>query len=282
MQHEDEAAVKRSVEDARRIIEKDSQVLKTLVNIKSFVKDGYSHKNSLGERLLTHFKQKDNDSLPLHWVAYIGIDDMVKLFLDLYPRGSSEKTGFGALPIVYAAYQGFADISRMLLAYFPDAASRQNKCGHLPIHTAAGNGHVNTVRVLLQIYPFGASVPTKRGDLALHLAARYGHVQVIHVLLESYPHGITLQNNSGRLPLGMAVEGGHVEPTNALLEAYPEAASICLGPTVYISRRCRLRRILCWWRKKSKKQSGSQKKYGRLPLYSAAFLGYLDIIKVLL
>lgn len=281
--NEDEAATKKSVADARHIVKKEPELLTTLNNIKSFLKDGYSHKNSDGERLLTHFRQKGNDSLPLHWVTYLGIDDMVKLFLDKYPRGSSTKTGFGALPIVYAVYQGFADISRMLLTYYPDAASLQNKCGHLPIHTAAGNGHVNTVRVLLQIYPIGASISTKRGDLALHLAARYGHADVIHVLLESYPVAITIQNKSGRLPLAMAVESGHVEPTNALLEAYPEAASICLGPSIIKSRRSRLKRIRCWWRRKTRKQQSQiQKRYGRLPLYCAALRGHLDIIKILL
>jgi len=93
------------------------------------------------------------------------------------------KDNIGWTPLHFAAYHGITDIVRLLLEHGADINARDAD-GLTPLHIAAALGHVDAVRLLLRK---GADPGARdnRGRTPLDLAREGGHAEAIRIIEES-------------------------------------------------------------------------------------------------
>jgi len=96
-------------------------------------------------------------NLALHFTAWKkGPLDSLKLLLQVFPNGATQKNNHGNLPLHYAAhYNAPIEVVEALYNAYPDAARQKNNDANTPLDLAVADGASNNVVALLQ----GKSVP---------------------------------------------------------------------------------------------------------------------------
>ncbi|KZV62658.1 ankyrin repeat protein, partial [Peniophora sp. CONT] len=100
-----------------------------------------------------------NGEAPLHWAAYNGYPDAVRVLLE-YPaigKGPSEvsvhrcqsRGRYGWTALHNAAYQGHVEVSRLLLSYGATIDDTDDN-GDTPLQLAEREGHLDVVRILVE------------------------------------------------------------------------------------------------------------------------------------
>jgi ankyrin len=184
-------------------------------------------------------KKKVAGKTLLHWAAKAGKIDVLRLLLDCWPDGISEKNRMlENTPLHLAAERGHTEMVGLLVERWPEGVREKNKWGYTPLHLAAERGHTDAVRLLVERWPEGMRAKTKvvghlpphiynmplsvHGDTPLHSAARKGHHGVMRVLVEAWPEGIREKNAHGNTPLHLAAQGGKTGVVRLLVESSPE------------------------------------------------------------
>lgn len=163
-----------------------------------------------------------NRSAPLHYAAFRGHEDIVRLFLDA--RAELERRMLGGDTAMHqAAWQGHPGVIELLLSRRANINSAKDD-GETPLFLAAYRGHVSVCRRLLEHLaadgPGGVDVTNKAGLTALHSAASgaAGCEEVVRLLLDARadPQG---GGEAEEAPLHRAAQAGALAVVEALAEA---------------------------------------------------------------
>ena len=112
---------------------------------------------------------------PLHYAAYFGSLEVVKLFLEnnnislAYKR---DKQGMSALHI--SAKKGHCDVMSAIIQKFPFTCELLDNKGRTALHHAVESGSTNAVKILLSSLAFQDLINEQendKGNTAMHLAA---------------------------------------------------------------------------------------------------------------
>ncbi|MCC6003801.1 MAG: ankyrin repeat domain-containing protein [Thermofilum sp.] len=173
-------------------------------------------------------KYGDSDLTPLHWAAFLGHVDVVRLLLE-HGAEVNARNKYGETPLHRAAAYGRADAARLLLEHGADVNAR-DEYGWTPLHVAALQGRADVARLLLEhgadvnVRTTGAIVfvedftkSTYSGVTPLHLAAYGGHAEIARLLLERGADP-SIRDKDGRTPLDVARERGYEEVVRVIEE----------------------------------------------------------------
>lgn len=177
--------------------------------------------------------EDEDGSLPLFHAA--GCNDTSTTFeflLSSYPQALLKCDNFGCGPVHYAAFAGTIDTLRIILDQDPTTAQSAEGNGALALHDAVMNkrGHdmqLSLVNLLLAAHPLAVRHRDHIGVLPLHNAARCADIHVLKALLIAFSSAAYIADNEGLLPLHHYSErpdkAAQQEVQAALLQANPLA-----------------------------------------------------------
>ncbi|KAF3951424.1 hypothetical protein CMV_022919 [Castanea mollissima] len=112
--------------------------------------------------------------------------DFVRKMLDKFPNAIMKADDFGRTPLHYAAYFGnfevvklFLENNNISLAYERDIQ------GMSALHISAMKGHCDVMSAIIEKFPYTCELLDNRGRTALHLAAESGRTNAVNILLSS-------------------------------------------------------------------------------------------------
>jgi hypothetical protein len=154
----------------------------------------------------TSEKQLGSPVNDIHTAVEQGDLNTVTSLLEHTPEVVFRKDNENRTPLHYAAYQGHTELVKLLLAKGAEVNAKDN-AGRTPLHSAAGRGHTGSVELLLAN---GAEVNAKAsGDLTtLHYAAAFGRVDAVKVLLANGAD-VNAKDEHGWTPRNLAKGEGH-------------------------------------------------------------------------
>jgi ankyrin repeat protein len=160
---------------------------------------------------------------PLHYAAYCGLNDVVKVLSIEHPEDVHSQTfDYEATPLHLASQEGHVKVTRMLIERGSNTAAH-NTHDETPLHGASEGGHVEVARLLVE-HGAEPTTRTKDGETPLHLASKRGHADVARLLVENGAE-LAARTKDEETPLHGASEGGHVELTWLLIEHGADVAA---------------------------------------------------------
>ncbi|KAL5547347.1 hypothetical protein UlMin_007034 [Ulmus minor] len=136
---------------------------------------------------------------PLHYAAYIGNRDVVKLFLETNSSLTYTKNKEGMSPLHIAAQRGCIGVIETLIQKCPDVSELLDDKDQTALHVAVANGNMSVVRRFLCMMPFNDLLndPNKDGNTCLHVAALQGYEEIVLGLLDDRRVDQAAINNLG-------------------------------------------------------------------------------------
>ena len=114
----------------------EEELAKKLKKIHKCLEKAYSKKYSL-------------EDCPIHWAAYYGHVDAIKVLISLFNKNSNNPNEFGMTPIHMAAINGHAAVIKLLIPNIEyDEEYYHKNRQRSPIYYAAMNGHINVIKIL--------------------------------------------------------------------------------------------------------------------------------------
>ena len=95
-------------------------------------------------------KKYSLEDCPIHWAAYYGHVDAIKVLISLFNKNANNPNEFGMTPIHMAAINGHAAVIKLLIPnidYDEEYCTGGNRQWS-PIYYAAMNGHINVIKIL--------------------------------------------------------------------------------------------------------------------------------------
>lgn len=213
--------------------------------------------------------------------ARSGDEEIVKLLMESYVNAdfADDEGQFGP-PFLIAVQYGGVGIVKLLLEY----ATRQNlltKYGQTALFRAAEYGRVEIIELLLEehvAYDFRYEL----GYTPLFIAAKNGHMGVVNLLLGKNAARNT-KDDLGYTPLLRALKDNNVKMAGLLLEKHIEEDSAddsqqLLLAAAQIGHIKGVKSLL----QKLSSIREIRDKYGRTPLYIAAYKGHVEVVELLL
>jgi ankyrin repeat protein len=144
---------------------------------------------------------------PLHLA--VADTDFEASFVETLIGMNSEAVGTpdyqGSIPLHYALRHGASlDVVKLLLNLHPKGKYITDKLGNLPLHVACRHGaSLEVVKIFVEDDEMSeqALVTDGQGELPLHKACRGGHVSLVLFLMEKHLSSIRLKNSAGMLPV---------------------------------------------------------------------------------
>ena len=101
------------------------------------------------------------EDCPIHWAAYYGHVDAIRVLISLFKKNSNHRNEFGMTPIHMAAINGHAAVIKLLIQnidYDEEYCTGGNRQWS-PIYYAAMNGHINVIKILAPLTEYMKNVP---------------------------------------------------------------------------------------------------------------------------
>ncbi|KAL5546521.1 hypothetical protein UlMin_006208 [Ulmus minor] len=106
-----------------------------------------------------------------------------KVLKKIGPEILEEKDKFGWTPLHYAAYIGNKEVVKLFLETNSSLAYIKNKEGMSALHISAQKGCIGVIKILMQKCPNVCELLDNKDQTALHVAARYSNLDVLRTLL---------------------------------------------------------------------------------------------------
>eukprot|EP00045_Choanoeca_perplexa_P012537 m.137216 g.137216 ORF g.137216 m.137216 type:complete len:678 (+) comp16047_c0_seq1:270-2303(+) len=220
----------------------------------------------------------------LHYAAYLGSVDCMKLLVSVWPQGLTSRDtdkARGGLPVHYAAWGGRSEMVSYLLSQ-GNTLQEKDLVGNTPLLYAIFGGHLDLVK---HLHSQGSSLAERntKGHSAIIQAACGGHIPVIEYLLARGSQ-VDERDNIGNTCLLFAAWGGHLELVQWLLD---RGASLTdqsnTGHTVLLSAaNSGALHVVKWLLEVAKLDPSSRNRNGDTCLLLAAFGGHCELLKWLL
>ena len=110
-------------------------------------------------------KKYNIEDCPIHWAAYYGHVDAIRVLISLFKKNSNNRNEFGMTPIHMAAINGHAAVIKLLIPNidYDEEYFRGRKCQWSPIYYAAMNGHINVIKILAPLTEYLNHKESKNG-----------------------------------------------------------------------------------------------------------------------
>ena len=106
--------------------------------------------------------------------------------LDKFPNAIIKADDFGWTPLHYAAYFGNFEVVKLFLENKNiSLAYERDKQGMSALHISAKKGHHDVMSAIIEKFPYTCELLDNRGRTALHLAAESGRTNAVKKLLSS-------------------------------------------------------------------------------------------------
>ncbi|KAK7825023.1 ankyrin repeat-containing protein [Quercus suber] len=110
----------------------------------------------------------------------------VRKMLDKFPNAIMKADDFGWTPLHYAAYFGNFEVVKLFLENNNiSLASKRDIQGMSALHISAREGHCDVMSAIIETFPYTCELLDNRGRTALHLAAESGRTKAVKILLSS-------------------------------------------------------------------------------------------------
>ncbi|XP_048585128.1 neurogenic locus notch homolog protein 1 isoform X2 [Nematostella vectensis] len=166
--------------------------------------------------------------LPLHAATYYSSGRTVGLLLQHLPSDHINKQdGEGMTALHWAAYHGRAEHVKLLIDHDAEIVARDTE-GKTALHWAAQNGSVSCCQVILNTSSGQHLLNGKdfSGKTPLHYAAAAGHLSALQELLNERFVSVDSKDNENRVSLHWAAATGHARCVAALLRAGSDKDSV--------------------------------------------------------
>ncbi|XP_014679678.1 PREDICTED: putative ankyrin repeat protein RF_0381 [Priapulus caudatus] len=218
----------------------------------------------------------------LHHAARSGQLDIVRLLLEAGADPNVAATDIRVTPLMWAAWEGAEAVVRMLLSHGADA-NAANCCGQTSLRHAAHYGQLDTMLLLLEAGADPNVAETENGKTPLMEAARKGKEAVVQMLL-SHGADANAADSYGETSLHHAAHYGQLHIMLLLLEAGadPNVAETQSGktPLMKVMRECEEAAVQMLLSHGANANAADS--HGETSLHHAAYLGQLDIVRLLL
>ncbi|KAL0014351.1 hypothetical protein SO802_001420 [Lithocarpus litseifolius] len=110
----------------------------------------------------------------------------VRKMLNKFPNAIMKADDFGWTPLHYAAYFGNLEVVKLFLENNNiSPAYKRDIQGMSALHISAMEGHCDVMSKIIDKFPFTCELLDNRGRTALHLAAESGRTKAVKILLSS-------------------------------------------------------------------------------------------------
>jgi hypothetical protein len=152
--------------------------------------------------IMMNVKLGERGFTQLHFCASKGLTTSVKRLLSIRNINVNVKDVNGSTPLHYVAWKGHIEIVRLLLQNGAEVNMKSDG-GSTPLRLAAIQGHVDILHLLVKN---GADLEAQDNDgmRALHYATFTGHLLFIQELISRYHVDINARENNGRTALSWA------------------------------------------------------------------------------
>ncbi len=124
-----------------------------------------------------NFKDRNGQTM-LHWAAYKGHLDIVRLLLQDKNINVNLQDNFGRTALYWAVYKRRLDIVSLLLNDKNINVNLQNNEGRTALHWAVYKGRLDIVSLLLNDKNINVNLQDKKGKTALDSATQRGHLEI--------------------------------------------------------------------------------------------------------
>jgi len=218
---------------------------------------------------------------PLHYAAFCGLYDIVKVLAAEHPRDVNSRSFIGEETALHLTSRvGHIDLTRLLIENGADVAA-QAKDGTTPLHRASEWGHVGLARLLVE-HGADAAAQSKDGTTPLHRASICGAVDLAKLLIKHGADAVA-QRKDGTTPLHGASLRGHVGLARLLIEHGADAAAQSKDRTTPLHGASLwgdvdLARLLI----EHGADAAARDKYWTTPLHGASLRGHVDVARLLI
>ncbi|KAK7818403.1 ankyrin repeat-containing protein [Quercus suber] len=132
--------------------------------------------------------------------------DFLRKIFDKFPKAILESDENGWTPLHYAAYFGNTEVVKMFLENNISLAYKVDKEGISALHISAMRGHGGVMRAVIKKCPNTCELLDNKGRTALHLAVEHGKKNAVKILLQTltFQDHINEQDKEGNTPLHVA------------------------------------------------------------------------------
>ena len=153
----------------------------------------------------------------VHFAAYFGLTDIVKLLIETGKADIDSKDSGGLTPLSWAAGRGHDAVIKLLLETGKADMESKDSYSRKPLSWAAENGHEAVVKLLLKTSKADIDLKDCGGRTPLLWAARRGHEAVVKLLLETGKVDVNSKDFLDRTPLSLAKGNWHKAVVKLLL-----------------------------------------------------------------
>eukprot|EP01083_Nonionella_stella_P026685 73531_1 len=222
-------------------------------------------------------------STALHYAAYFGNTDALKIMLEYGGPEAVVKNNNGCTLLHLAAFNGHSKAVIVLLEVGGNASTAiQDMDGQIPLHVAVGRNHFDVVKILMKAGGKESCMRRDKHDLTpLHYAIK--SVNIFIELLKFCKEAAMVKNEANQTLVHIAAIIGRVEVLNFLLKAGGEEEdedrfgmmAVSYGKA---SGHAEISSVPVESMTKTEDVDNS----GKIPLHLAAYWGHSEAVKILL
>ena len=154
----------------------------------------------------------------VHYAAYFGLKDILRLLLVNPKFDPDTKDSYGRTPLSWATTNGHEAVVKLLLQTGKVDINSKDQDERTPLSLAAKNGHEAVVKLLLETNEVDINSRDLLNQTPLLRAVKNGYEAVLNLLLKTGKVDINSRDKTNQTPLLQAAEKGHEAVVKLLLQ----------------------------------------------------------------